>query len=288
MYPKISDLINDLTGLHISLPFYTYGFCLGLAILTSAALTGRELERRRLAPAWDVMPVLLAMVLILGPIGSRVFFILESGDAFLANPWRTITSRTGLSFYGGLLLAGPAIVGYVRRRGIPVGRFVDAAAPTILLAYGIARIGCQLSGDGDWGIPADMDLKPGWLPTWLWAETYPGNVAAVKIPPPGVYPTPIYETAACFVLAAILFRLREHRWRGGWLFSLMLVAMGFERFWIEKIRVNPRFELLGLHPTQAEIISIVLMAAGAWGLHLCRRPQVEALPRAARRRAARK
>lgn len=286
MYPKISDLINDLTGLHLSLPFYTYGFFLGLAILTSAALTGRELERRNLASAWDVMPMVLGIVVVLGLVGSRMFFIFENFGAFLARPWKVITSRAGLSFYGGLLLAAPATVWYVRRCGIPVGRFLDAAAPTILLAYGIARIGCQLAGDGDWGIRADMSLKPAWLPAWLWAQTYPGNVEGVEIPPPGVYPTPLYETAACFALSAILFRLRDHRARGGWLFSLMMIFMGFERFWIEKIRVNPRFELLGFHPTQAEMISVALMAVGAWGLLFCRPAKAAKLPRAARRRQA--
>jgi phosphatidylglycerol---prolipoprotein diacylglyceryl transferase len=306
MYPRISDIINALTGLHVWLPFQTYGFFLGLAVVTSVLVTGRRLDalhdagviRLRRAPDTasrkekraaagrkkkerqaavasatprpsEIMPAVLVIALVCGVVGSRLFYILESPTGFGSHPWRTIAAGSGLSFYGGFLLAAPAVLGYVRRRGIPIARFLDAAAPTVLLAYGIARIGCQLSGDGDWGIPADMTLKPVWLPTSLWAQTYPGNVEGVAIPPPGVYPTPIYETIACWALSAILFATGS-RGAPGRLFALMVVFMGFERVAIERIRVNPRFEWLGLHPTQAEVISVLLIVAGAVGLLLRR------------------
>jgi prolipoprotein diacylglyceryltransferase len=96
---------------------------------------------------------------------------------------------------------------------------LDAAAPAMMLGYAIGRLGCQLSGDGDWGIAADFALKPNWLPDWLWAQTYENNIAGVAIPPPGVYPTPLYEIAMALTLAWLLWTLRSQRHRAGFLFS---------------------------------------------------------------------
>jgi len=143
-----------------------------------------------------------------------------------------------------------------------------------MLAYGIGRIGCQLSGDGDWGIMADMALKPDWLPTVLWAQTYTGNILGVTIPAPGVYPTPIYETIMATGLFAILWRLRDHRFSHGWLFALYCVFAGVERWLIEKIRVNATVHFIGMELTQAEIISAVLVVGGlAAIIFLMRQPK---------------
>jgi phosphatidylglycerol:prolipoprotein diacylglycerol transferase len=97
---------------------------------------------------------------------------------------------------------------------------LDATAPSITLGYGIGRLGCQISGDGDWRITANMALKPGWLPDWLWAQSYASNIAGVIIAPPGVYPTSIYEIVMAFAIAGGLWLLRFHKHRLGCLFSL--------------------------------------------------------------------
>jgi phosphatidylglycerol:prolipoprotein diacylglycerol transferase len=131
---------------------------------------------------------------------------------------------------------------------------LDAAAPSLMLGYGIGRLGCQLAGDGDWGIASDMTLKPGWLPDWLWAQTYDGNIVGVAIPAPGVYPTPIYEAAAAFALFGVLWALRSTAQRPGHLFAVYLVLAGFERLLVEKIRINPQHDWLGVVVTQAESI----------------------------------
>jgi phosphatidylglycerol:prolipoprotein diacylglycerol transferase len=143
---------------------------------------------------------------------------------------------------------------------------LDAAAPALMLGYGIGRLGCQLAGDGDWGIAADMALKPGWLPDWLWAQTYAGNILGVVLPAPGVYPTPLYECAAALVLALVLQLVRSPRHRAGFVFSLYLLLAGFERLLIEKIRVNVEHDVLGMALTQAELISVVLIVAGLVGM----------------------
>jgi phosphatidylglycerol:prolipoprotein diacylglycerol transferase len=143
---------------------------------------------------------------------------------------------------------------------------LDAVAPALMLGYAIGRLGCQLAGDGDWGIAANMALKPDWLPGWLWAQTYQGNILGESIAVPGVYPTPLYEAAAALALFGVLRWLRGPGQRPGYLFSVYLLLAGFERLLIEKIRVNPRHDWLGIGATQAEIISMALIVGGLLGM----------------------
>ena len=151
--------------------------------------------------------------------------------------------------------------------------FADALAPGLMIAYGIGRLGCHLAGDGDWGIASDIALKPDWLPMWLWAETYSNNILGIDLSQNPVYPTPIYEFVACLLLTGILWAVRKHPFRAGWLFSLYLVFNGIERYLIEQIRVNNTFELFGIVLTQAEMISIILFSLGVAGLvRFTRRP----------------
>jgi len=139
---------------------------------------------------------------------------------------------------------------------------LDSVAPALLLGYAVGRLGCQVSGDGDWGVAANLALKPEWLPTWLWAQTYQGNILGEVIPPPGVYPTPIYESMAAFLMFSILQRVAIRPRSVGCIFALYLLCTGFERLLIEKIRVNPRLDFLGFTFTQAELISVCLIVLG--------------------------
>jgi phosphatidylglycerol---prolipoprotein diacylglyceryl transferase len=215
------------------------------------------------------------MAVLLGIASSKLFHILENLGDFFLDPMGMLFSSGGLTFYGGLLLAGVTIAWYLRRKGVPIGAFADAAAPGLMLGYGIGRIGCHLAGDGDWGIASNLALKPEWLPTWLWAETYPNNILGLTLPASGVYPTSIYEFLAAAALFGVLWSLRRHPYAGGWLFSLYLVLNGVERFLIEKIRVNNSFNLLGINVTQAEVIASLIFLAGVAGLVLTRRRRSE-------------
>ena len=111
-----------------------------------------------------------------------------------------------------------------------------------------------------------MTLKPGWLPEWFWAQTYDGNIAGAIIASPGVYPTPIYEISMALAIALVLWLVRFHKHRPGFLFSVFLLFAGFERILIEKIRVNVRYDILGTYVTQAEAISFLLIIAGLGGV----------------------
>jgi phosphatidylglycerol:prolipoprotein diacylglycerol transferase len=111
-----------------------------------------------------------------------------------------------------------------------------------------------------------MALKPGWMPDWLWGQTYAGNNVGVVIPSPGVYPTPIYESLMGLALFGVLWTLRSNTNRAGYLFSVYLLLAGFERLLIEKIRINLEYNLHGVSFTQAEAIALLLVVAGLVGV----------------------
>lgn len=289
-YPYLSDVVRALTGYDVPLPFATFGILVACAMLAAAACLGAELRRLydagRLLPGWrnvkgadgavirivepphELVPNLSMLVMFTGVAGARLFHIFENTDQFMAAPWSMIFSRSGLSVFGGLIVGTLAGLFYVRRWHLPVRPMLDAVAPAMMLGYAIGRIGCQVSGDGDWGIPANMALKPDWLPTWFWAQTYDNNIYGEVIAAPGVYPSPIYESLMALGCFALLWALRKHPFRMGWLFSLYAVLAGVERLLIEQIRVNPPYALAGMHATQAELIAASLIVGGMVGLVL--------------------
>lgn len=287
----------------------------------------REKKKQRLAKPeertiriWphDRVGDMVVLAAIFGFLGAKIFHNLENWDEFWRNPVEALLSFSGLTFYGGLICAAVAIFVYARKHKIGFRHLCDAIAPALLLAYAIGRIGCQVSGDGDWGIlnsayisspqgkimPADSatfnkalaehaqvylqqsnfkDISeiqfrhvaaPSWLPDWMVAYNFPHNVIneGVKIEdctgqycnqlPIPVFPTAFYETVLCLLLTGILLFLRNKLKAPGMLFAVYLVFNGLERFFIEKIRVNTRYDILGFHPTQAELISSILILSG--------------------------
>jgi len=283
MYPRLSDLFRDFFGIEFPITIYSFGVMVATAILVGIWLAARELDRKYEAGdvggvevgggtrgrTKEASPSVLAGTLAViaagaGIVGAKLFTILGNPGRFLMSPGEMLFSMGGLTFYGGLIVAAGAIIWYLRRHDLTIPPIADAAAPSLMLAYGIGRVGCHLAGDGDWGIPADMAAKPDWLPMWLWGETYPN--AIVGPPEQPVYPTSVYEAIAATLLFGVLWGLRKHPYQAGWLFSLYLVFNGVERFLIEKIRINPEYHLLGVTPTQAELISVVLVVGGLVGL----------------------
>lgn len=214
------------------------------------------------------------LALVFGLIGAKMFDIFENWSAFLKEPSSFLFSPAGLTFYGGLICAAAAIWWYARKHKIGFWHLNDAAAPALMLAYGVGRIGCQVAGDGDWGIENPRPNPYSWLPDWLWSYTYPHNVNEVgekiagctgrycnELPVP-VYPTPLYEVIMALLLFALLWSLRKKIKVPGRIFALYLMVNGLERFFIEKIRHNNRLSLFGFEPTQAEVISTLLFLAG--------------------------
>lgn len=254
----------------------------------------------------DLITEIVVVAAIGGLAGAKLFNAFETWDDFVKNPIQNLTSSSGLTFLGGLIMATICFYYYTRRHGIPFRYMCDAAAPGIMLAYGIGRLGCQLSGDGDWGIynsayVTDGEGKlraatatdqhyilqmtggadhaffaaPSWLPRWLVGMNYPHNVGHEGIPIPGctgdycsvlpvsVFPTPVYEAITCIILFFVLWALRKRLTRTLQMFGAYLVLAGVERFFVELIRVNYKYDLGFIHPTQAEILSVALVITGS-------------------------
>ena len=215
---------------------------------------------------------------ISGIIGAKIFHNLENIQDFLANPIEQLMAFSGLTFYGGLICGAISVILYCRKYKLNVLHVIDSAAPALMLAYAIGRIGCQMSGDGDWGI-VNLSPKPEWLavfPDWVWSYNFPNNVINAGIPIEGcteytgrfcsilehpVWPTALYEVIMCIILFSILWIIRKRIKIAGLLFCIYLVMNGIERFFIEKIRVNTEYNILG-GITQAEIISFFLIISG--------------------------
>jgi len=209
-----------------------------------------------------------------GFLGAKIFHNLENLDELVRDPWGSLISFSGLTFYGGLILATIAIIIFIRKHNMRVIHFADAMAPTMLFAYAAGRIGCHISGDGDWGI-VNIHPKPfTWLPDWIWAYHYPHNVVNAGVPIPGcvgnycnqlpeaVYPTTFYEIIIMFILFLIVWVIRKKISQPGIITGIYFIFAGGERFFIEKIRVNNKYTSLPFQPTQAELISTILIILG--------------------------
>jgi phosphatidylglycerol:prolipoprotein diacylglycerol transferase len=293
----------------------------------------KEPERRpvRIWPH-DRVGDIIILGLVFGILGAKLFDNFENWDEFVKDPIGRIFSQSGLTFYGGLILATIAICWYAYKKGIKLRHLVDAAAPALILAYAIGRIGCQVAGDGDWGIynsayvsdaygkvlvaqPGDFDKKlqtyaeyftkgevtdsanhslyitdrvygsldkvphksfkgPSFLPNWFFAYSFPQNVNTDGILIPGnmeehdrvlpqpVFPTSMYETIICFFIFLFLWSIRRKLKTPLVMFGIYLILNGIERFCIELIRVNKTYNIFGLHPSQAEIIALLLVFSG--------------------------
>ena len=225
----------------------------------------------------------ITLIGILGGIGGALLFAtLERPSLiteFFADPSLGIGHLyNGLTVYGGVIISVIGCLIYFRKNNLSIAQYLDALGPTVLLAYGIGRIGCQLAGDGDWGID-NLNPKPeiiSFLPDWVWAFDYPNNINNEGILMENsiftdynhrlenpVYPTPLYEMIMCFGLFAILWNLRKKLKFPMMLFSLYVLFTGAERLAIERIRVNVEY---GNGLTQAEIISMILIVLGLLGL----------------------
>jgi len=223
---------------------------------------------------YQLMGHLIVWAAVWGFLGAKIFDNLEHWDTFVQDPIGGLLSFSGLTFYGGLICGGAAVIIIARKNGIKPLHMLDVGGPGMMLAYCVGRIGCQMSGDGDWGIVNTSPKPVSWMPDWLWASTYPNNVANEGVPIAGcvgrfcnelplpVFPTPVYEVIACFILFLILWRIRPYIKVPGMMFGIYLMLNGMERFFIELIRVNSKYNVAGIQFTQAELISSILFITG--------------------------
>lgn len=231
----------------------TFGLMFGLAFVVCGAVIARRLRELERPVDWAYEMVFAA--LIGGLVGARLYWIAANWDEAQDDLLGTIFSGSGLTWFGGALGGALAVILWARWRGWLGLQLLDTAAPALAIGYAIGRVGCQLSGDGDYGEPSDLP----------WAMAYPDGVVPTD---EEVHPTPIYETLAMGLVALLLWRWRDAL-RPGALFALYLVLAGVERLLVEFIRRNDAV-LLGL--TEAQVTSLIMIAGGAvWLVVLGRR-----------------
>jgi len=244
-----------LPEIHLGpLTLQTFGICFALAFFAAGALIARRLEELDKPRDWAYEMAFAALVG--GLVGSRLDYILQNWDSASDDLLGSLFSGAGLVWFGGAVGGALGVILWARWRGFLEARMFDMAAPALALGYAIGRVGCQLSGDGDYGRPTDLP----------WGMAYPdGTVSTLE----EVHPTPVYETLAMGFVAFALWQLRD-RVRPGALFALYLVLAGGERLLVEFIRRNDDVAL-GL--TQPQLISVaMILGGGYWLARLRSRP----------------
>jgi phosphatidylglycerol---prolipoprotein diacylglyceryl transferase len=231
--------------IHIGpLELKTFGICFAAGFLASGVILGRRFPEIGKPADWSYEMVFAA--LIGGLVGSRLDYLLQNWSEMSDDLVGNIFSGSGLVWFGGLVGGALGVILWARWRRFLGWELFDTAAVPLAIGYAIGRVGCQLSGDGDYGIHSDLP----------WAMSYPdGTVPTTDT----VHPTPVYETIAMGLVGVVLWRLRD-RFAPGVLFGLYLIAAGVERLLVEFVRRNDEV-VAGL--TQPQLISLALMAIGA-------------------------
>ena len=232
MLPEI-----DILGFQLQ----TFGLMLALALVSSGVLVRLRLKEIGLPVDWVYEMMFCAGAG--GIAGAKLWYVIEKGDL------GSLLSGTGLVFYGGAIGGALAVMAYARHRGFLDHRLFDMGAPALAIGYAVGRLGCQLAGDGDYGIPTDLP----------WGMAYPdGTVPTTE----QVHPTPLYEFLVMGAVTIWLWRRRDRALPGEQIGWWALLA-GIERFLVEFIRRNE--DIVGPF-SLAQFVSVVMIVAGAWWL----------------------
>src|SRR6202051_3528598 len=245
----------------------TFGLMVATALFVSAYVLQADFDRRRpqlekiegYAGKRDQGFLVIGIAGLVGLAGARLYHVLESPSEFFADPWPQLFSRFGFAWFGGFLGGFVALLFLARRLKIPVLVFMDICSPAACVGYAIGRIGCLLSGDGDYGMPTSLP----------WGMSFPNGVVPTT---QRVHPTPLYEFFIWLAIAAILWRMGKKYLRDpmnmakGEIFCMYLILTGIARFLIEFIRINPR-SFFGMSNAQtASLASILARAVLLWRL----------------------
>jgi phosphatidylglycerol:prolipoprotein diacylglycerol transferase len=252
---------------------YSYGLMLGIGFLIGSYILSLEFKRKGIDP--NLASNITIIALIFGIAGAKILYLLENWSSFVRAPVEMAFSAGGLTWYGGFALGIGAVGLYVRSKKIPILKVMDGLGVALVLAYGVARLGCHFSGDGDYGFPTDLPWgtnyeKGTYPPSRAFAifpevtSKYPNGIVPDNTP---CHPTPVYEMllgVGGFLLMWFYFRKRNYP--DGKLFAIYLVMSSLFRFSVEFLRLNPRL-LFGL--SEAQLISIVLFLVGVvWIIRL--------------------
>lgn len=227
---------------HFALP--TFGLMLAIAAVCACFLLQRNLRRYKLDA--DAIGI-IAIATICGEVGAKLWHVLQDPAALIAHP-ALLIDRTGLAWFGGLVGGIGALLWQARSANLRSFTMLDLCAPSAALGYGIGRIGCFTSGDGDYGIASNLP----------WAMSFPNGIDPVNYP---VHPTPLYECIAGIAIAAYLWRrskpARAQLLHAGQITGEYLILSGIARFLVEFIRINPRL-YWGMSNAQAASLGSII------------------------------
>jgi prolipoprotein diacylglyceryl transferase len=262
--------------LHIGwLTIPTFGLMVATAIFVAGFIMQAELNRRGMVLSRPRKPsrseskskgdtataksddgfLIVAIAGMAGLVGARLYHVLETPAEFFADPRPMLLTRYGFAWFGGFLGGFLALILIAKYYKIPILEFFDICAPAATVGYAIGRIGCLLSGDGDYGIPTTLP----------WGMSFPNGVVPTT---DRVHPTPIYEFIVWMAIAGFLWHMGSKTLRGpkakGEIFCNYLILTGLARFLVEFLRINPR-SFFGLSNAQAaSLVSIVFGAVLLW------------------------
>ncbi len=278
----------------------TFGLMVATAMLAAYYVLRADLARRGIAAAESgLAEALIAIPCLAGIVGAKLYHVLETPRELFANPLGEIFSQFGFAWFGGMIAGIAAFVWVARRHGVALLVALDAGSPAAALGYGIGRIGCFLSGDGDYGIPTSLP----------WGMSFPNGLVPTD---ERVHPTPIYELIVACAIAWVLWRMGARAIRGnsvlrgsaealaaksgqpgvavppeqrqiqkrgrdahspgsgqargtgdGGVFAAYLVLTGAARFLVEFIRINPR-SFLGMTNAQAASAASAIAGVALW------------------------
>lgn len=232
----------------------TFGIMLWLAAVCAWWLLHKNLRRWKLEA--DAMGI-VAVVTVAGIVGAKLWHVMDT-------PGDHILQREGFAWFGGLVAGILALIWEGRANRIGGLAMLDLAAPAAAAGYGVGRLGCLTSGDGDYGIATSLP----------WGMSFPHGLVPT-LPGVRVHPTPIYELLVALVIAWILWRRGAKRRPVGEITGEYLALSGIARFLVEFIRINPKV-YWGM--SNAQLASLGSIAAGVVLMVWARRRAAKALP----------